>query len=137
MKKIVIVMITAFFAFAAEAQEKKVRIVYDLVSQDTADFSAVIRQFNNILKVKPDAELEVVCHGPAIAMLMNEKSNVNEGMILLKKRAQVSFKACANSMRRMKVEASELLPLAEIVPVAILELAERQMDGWSYIKAGH
>jgi intracellular sulfur oxidation DsrE/DsrF family protein len=27
--------------------------------------------------------------------------------------------------------------MAEIVPVAILELSEKQMKGWSYIKAGH
>lgn len=125
------------FSMSVFAQEKKYRIVYDLVSADTADFSTVVRQFNNILKVQPEAELEVVCHGPALAMLMKEKSNVTEGMEALRQRAKVSFKACANSMRRMKVEASQLLPLADIVPVAILELAERQMEGWSYIKAGH
>lgn len=119
------------------SQEKKFKIVYDLVSADTADYSAVVRQFNNILKVAPDAELEVVCHGPALAMVMKEKSNVAEGMEALRLKAKVSFKACANSMRRMKVEPSQLLPQADIVPVAILELAEKQMEGWSYIKAGH
>lgn len=119
------------------SQEKKFKIVYDLVSADTADYSAVVRQFNNILKLAPDAELEVVCHGPALAMVMKEKSNVAEGMETLRVKAKVSFKACANSMRRMKVEPSQLLPQADIVPVAILELAEKQMEGWSYIKAGH
>ncbi len=119
------------------SQEKKFKIVYDLVSADTADYSAVVRQFNNILKLAPDAELEVVCHGPALAMVMKEKSNVAEGMETLRLKAKVSFKACANSMRRMKVEPSQLLPQADIVPVAILELAEKQMEGWSYIKAGH
>ncbi|MBL7751316.1 MAG: DsrE family protein [Chitinophagaceae bacterium] len=130
-------LLLLLISFSLFAQEKKHRIVYDLVSADTADYSAVVRQFNNILKVSPEAELEVVCHGPALNMLIKDKSNVADGMESLRLRGKVSFKACANSMRRMKVEASQLLPLADIVPVAILELAERQMDGWSYIKAGH
>lgn len=124
-------------SFSLYAQEKKIKIVFDLVSADTADYSAVVRQFNNVLKVAPEAELEVVCHGPALVMVMKEKSNVIEGLAALKQKAKVSFKACANSMRRMKVDASQLVPEADIVPVAILELAERQNQGWSYIKAGH
>jgi len=39
-------------------------------------------------------------------------------------------------MRRLKVEKSQLVPFAKIVPVAMLELASRQQEGWSYIKAG-
>jgi len=48
----------------------------------------------------------------------------------------VSFVACANTMRRLKVDKSQLLPFAKITPVAMLEISARQQDGWSYIKAG-
>ena len=119
------------------AQSLHHKIVYDLVSADTADQSAVLRQFANVLKVAPDAELELVCHGPAVYMLVSEKSFFADKMQQLKQQAQVSFKAYANSMKRLGIESAQLLPTVDVVPVAILELSARQQQGWSYIRAGH
>lgn len=126
-----------FTTLAAQSQSGHQKIVYDLVSADTADHSAVLRQFNNILKAAPDTELEVVCHGPAIYMMVKQKMFFGERMAALKNTGRVSYKVCANSLRRLGVDASELIAVAEVVPVAILELAEKQQQGWSYIKAGH
>lgn len=117
----------------AKAQQK---IVYDLNSADTSAHAVVIRQFNNVLREMPGAELEVVCHGNAVYMLVQAKAKLEEAMKDLQKKGKVSFKVCANSMRRLGVDKSQLLPLAEVVPVAILELAGKQKEGWSYIKAG-
>lgn len=49
----------------------------------------------------------------------------------------VTFVVCNNSMRRLKVDASQLLPGVTIVPVAIIELARKQQEGWSYLKLAH
>jgi len=97
----------------------------------------VLRQFNNVLRQAPDTELEVVCHGPAIYMLVKEKSVFESRMQDALVKGKVSFKVCANSMKRLGVDASQILPLAQIVPVSILELASKQAEGWAYIKAGH
>ena len=70
-------------------------------------------------------------------MLVKNKMFFENSMNELKSRGKVYFKVCANSMKRLNIEKSELSPIAEIVPVAILELSEKQMEGWSYIKAGH
>jgi uncharacterized protein len=125
------------FSLFTQAQKASYKIVYDLVSSDTADHSTVLRQFNNILKEAPGAELEVVCHGQAVYMLVAEKAFFESRMKELLSKGKVSFKICANSMRRFGIDKSQLIPIAEIVPVAILELASKQQDGWSYIKAGH
>jgi uncharacterized protein len=129
----------AFFisAIAAIAQNKSYKIVYDLSSADTAVHSSVLRQFNNVLKAAPNTQLEVVCHGPAIYLLVKSKVFFENKMNELKQKGNVTFKVCANSMKRLNVDKSELIALAEIVPVAILELSEKQMMGWSYIKAGN
>jgi uncharacterized protein len=129
----------AFFisAIAAIAQNKSYKIVYDLSSADTAVHSSVLRQFNNVLKAAPNTQLEVVCHGPAIYLLVKSKVFFENKMNELKQKGNVTFKVCANSMKRLNVDKSELIALAEIVPVAILELSEKQMKGWSYIKAGN
>lgn len=123
--------------YAADAQPVHHRIVYDLVSADTADHSAVLRQFNNVLNGAPDAELELVCHGPAIYMLVREKMVFEERMNALLLKGKVAFRVCANTMKRLGVEKSQLSSFAETVPVAILELSEKQQQGWSYIRAGH
>lgn len=123
--------------FSVNAQTVQHRIVYDLVSADTADHAAVLRQFNNVLNAVSDAEIELVCHGPAIYMFVAEKMVFEDRIKSLLKKGKVSFRVCANSMKRLGVEKQQLSPLTEIVPVAILELSEKQQKGWSYIRAGH
>jgi len=124
-------------AFNLKAQSEQQKIVYDLNSNDTAVHSTVLRQFNNVLKAAPGTELEVVCHGQAIYMLVKDKMYFEEKIKALKSMGKVNFKVCANSLKRMNVDQSLVSDLAEIVPVAILELAAKQKQGWSYIKAGN
>ena len=122
------------FVSILNAQQHK--IVYDLSSADTTDHSTVLRQFNNILTAASDAELEVVCHGQAIYMFVKGKAVLEDKMKELVKRGKITFKVCANSMRRYSVDKSQLIELAEVVPVAMLELSSKQQQGWSYIKTG-
>lgn len=39
-------------------------------------------------------------------------------------------------MKRMNIKAEQLLPESDVVPAAIIELSDKQQEGWSYIKAG-
>jgi intracellular sulfur oxidation DsrE/DsrF family protein len=96
----------------------------------------MVTQINNILLEAPYTSIEVVCYGPGLGMLVSSKTNVSKEMEEIQKGFNVNFMACANSMHRMKVDKSQLLPFAKIVPVAMLELSYRQQEGWSYIKAG-
>jgi uncharacterized protein len=137
MQKIFITIVFFISTISTFSQNKQHKIVFDLNSGDTAIQSSVLRQFNNVLKAAPNAQLEVVCHGPAVYMLVKSKVFFEERMNEVKGNGAVSFKVCANSMKRLNVDKSELISLAEIVPVAILELSEKQMKGWSYIKAGN
>jgi uncharacterized protein len=124
------------FCFSASAQNKNQKIVFDFVKADTADFRIMVAQINNVLKEAPYTTVEVVCSGLGLQMLVTDKTNMAKDMEEIQKVFNVSFVACANTMRRLKVDKSRLLPFAKIVPVAILELSYRQQEGWSYIKAG-
>lgn len=128
--------VTMMFYFSASAQNKKQKIVFDFVKSDTADFRIMVAQINNVLKEAPYTTIEVVCYGPGLIMLVSDKTNVSKEMEEIQKVFNVSFVACANTMRRMNIDKTRLLPFAKIVPVAILELSYRQQEGWSYIKAG-
>ncbi len=124
------------FCFSVSAQNKEQKIVFDFVKADTADFRIMVAQINNILKEAPYTTIEVVCYGAGLFMLVSDKTNVSKEMEEIQKVFNVSFAACANTMRRMNVDKTRILPFAKIVPVAILELSLRQQEGWSYIKAG-
>lgn len=133
-KFIFMLMIVVAGVNSAFAQSHK--IVYDLNSGDTATQFKVLRQFGNILREAPDAELEVVCHGMAVNMMVKGKAFYESQMKDLQSKAKVSFKVCANSMKRLGIDKSQLIGIAEIVPVAILELSSKQQQGWSYIWGG-
>ena len=125
------------FTFSTLAQQKKYKIAFDFTKADTADFRIMVLQIKNVLKEAPAATIEVVCYGPGLLMLVSDKTNVSKEMEEIQKAApNVTFAACANTMRRMNIDKSRIVPIAKIIPVAILELSALQQEGWSYIKAG-
>jgi intracellular sulfur oxidation DsrE/DsrF family protein len=136
-KQFLLFAATILFIHAGSAQNIQHKIVFDFVKSDTADFRIMMTQINNVLKEAPTTIIEVVCYGPGLFMLVDGKTNVSKEMEEIQNRSVVSFAACANTMRRLKVDKSQLLSYVKIVPVAILELSTRQQEGWSYIKAGY
>ena len=66
-------------------------------------------------------------------MLVTDKTNVSKEMEEIQKVFNVSFVACANTMRRMNIDKTRLLPFAKIVPAAILELSYRQQELINFI----
>ncbi len=121
----------------ALAQTRQHKIVFDMAGRDTADYNNIIRQVNNVLKNSPQTKIEVVFHGKAVYALVKDKTTLEEKIDDLVKNKHVIIAACNNSMQRLNILKSELIPSAIVVPVAMLELMDKQEKGWSYIKAGH
>ena len=136
MKKIL--LITAIFlSNSLFAQQKEHRIVFEFTKGDTASFSTMMRQLNNITTATGGkAKLEVVCYGPGLQMLMTEKTTVQQKIEDFHGKFNVVFAACEASMQRQGITKSQLLPQVVTVPLATLEISSKQQDGWSYIKAG-
>lgn len=131
---------TAAFLLSVDlifAQEKEHAIVFDFTKSDTASFSTMVLQLRNILAVAPKARLEVVCYGPGLDFLLQDKSNKQEDLEELQKKYKVVFAACEASLKRRGIDKRRLLPQATTVPLASLELSFRQQEGWSYLKAGY
>lgn len=124
-----------FLSVIVCGQQKPQKIIYDISSADTAAQATIFRQFNNILNAAPDTQIEVVYHGKAIKGVVRDSTFFSEQVKLALQRG-VIFSACNNSLKRVKVDPSRVLPGVQVVPVAILELSGKQQDGWSYIKAG-
>jgi intracellular sulfur oxidation DsrE/DsrF family protein len=135
MKRIFFV-VALFISASLSAQEKKLKVVWDVSDSDTATTAAVFRQVNNALALVPDMEIEVVFHGSAIYGLMKD-STIFTSRIKTAKEKGVVLAACNNSLRRLKIDTSKLVGEAIIVPSAVVELIRKQSEGWSYLKSGH
>ena len=116
------------------AQPKQHKIVFDFTKADTTSFSIMVRHAKNIMTITGNAQLEVVCHGPGLDLLLKDKSTVQNEIAELKGQYNVVFAACEATMKRRGIEKSQLLPQATTVPAAILEMSTRQQEGWTYIK---
>ena len=119
------------------AQNKQHQIVFDFTKQDTASFSMMVRQARNIMNITGNAQLEVVCYGPGVDLLVKEKTNVAKEIEELQTRFNVKFVACEFTMKRRGIEKAQLLSQVITVPAAVVEISSRQQEGWSYIKAGY
>ncbi len=137
MNKIVLLIIVTIMISGSLIAQRQHKVVFEITSADTADYRGVLRSVNNALKDAPGTKIEIVCHGPAIFMLVKEKSVLADAMQELQTKQGVSFAACANSMRKNNLDKSQLVPVATVVPNGVLEVVSKQEDGWSYIKSGH
>ena len=137
MKKIFLSIILVLSAGLIFGQQKEHRIVFDFTKGDTASFSTMMRQLTNITKATTGSKLEVVCYGPGLDLLMNEKTTVRQQIEEFQAKHNVVFAACEASMQRRGIVKSQLLPIVVTVPLASLEISSKQQEGWSYMKAGY
>lgn len=136
MKKGTIALLFCMVTLAASAQEKKLSVVWDLSSADTTMQAAVFRQINNARAQVPDLQVEVVFHGQAILAVLNDSLQFASRVKLAKEKG-VTLAVCNNSLKRLKIDPSRLMPETTVVPSAVVELIKKQADGWSYLKASH
>jgi len=117
-------------------QEKPVKIVFDVTSSDTKVHQSSMRHVKAMSKAYPDSQFEVVMYSGAMDMVIKGKSTVEEDMESLSSNENVSFVICEGTMKRHEVDESELIPGVTTVPDGILEIIEKQQEGWGYIKEG-
>lgn len=120
-----------------EKKSKTHKIVFQMVSKDTADHNALVRQLFNIQKLAPGTKLEVVCHGPGMNFIHKEKSLVLENLKVLAQTHNVDFVACEFTMQQKNITREQLMEECRTVPGGILEIVAKQEKGWSYIKSGY
>lgn len=93
-----------------------------------------LKNVANMLKEVGDKfEIEVVCHGTGIGLLVKEQSqHAAEVERLIK--ARVRFAACENTMREKSIAKESLLPGVATVPSGAVEVVRKQQDGYGYFK---
>ena len=144
MKKIQILLpiMLAFLPILATAQQnsevidmKKHKIVIQFSDSDSLAQVRVTHQIGNVVRCWPNAEIEIVCLGGGLELLMTSKSKASKEVADWTAKGMV-FAACNNTMKIRNIKKEDLLSQAVVVPSAIVELATKQEQGWSYFRSG-
>ena len=122
-------------AMYAQQTERQHRIIMQLTSGDTLVHKNLMKQFKNMKEAAPTMQIEVVCHGPGMDLLMSDRSIVQAKVKEFAAQGIV-FLACDNTIRERNLDPAKVLSEAGHVKAGIIHIVVRQEDGWSYIKAG-
>ncbi len=80
MKKYITLLLAFFFALNLSAQEKPVKIVFDVTSGDAKVHQATIRHVKFMSQAYADAQFEVVMYSASQDMFIKDKSSVAEDL---------------------------------------------------------
>ena len=118
------------------------RVVIHVDDNDPRRMNMALNNASNVNKYYADkgeeVEIEIVAYGPGLHMLLAGSSPVSKRIASFEQNFDnVSFKACGNTHRKMSRKAGKeiaLLPQAEMVPSGVIQLIQRQEEGWSYVR---
>lgn len=113
-------------------------LVYQFNKADEAYQKAVLFSVGAMLRKYGDnIRIVVVAIGPGLHILAKQpKRPVSEEIVQrVSSLSQygVEFHACGNTMKSLKFEAKDMLPLATVVQVGAADLMELQEQGYAYI----
>ena len=110
------------------------RVIFQVSDADPGKWNLAL---NNARNVQEDlgaanVDIELVAYGPGIGMLKLESAvgnRVKDAMA-----SGVRVVACVNTMTNMKLTKNDMLPSLSYVPAGVVELMQRQRDGYAYIR---
>ena len=120
-------------AYAQQASTRG-RVVMQVSDNDPAKWNLAL---NNAKNVQADlgaanVDIEIVAYGPGINMLKADSvvgNRVDEALA-----AGVKVVACENTMRNQKLAKQDMLPKVDYVMAGVVELMQKQLQGWAYIR---
>ncbi len=139
------IFILSFLSADTEFSEPKPSLenprqfIFPITSGDENDISHVLSSASNVMKFygPEKCEIVIVCYSQGIKTVLKGAYFFDKD---IQKRVRslmtydVEFIACGNTMKTYNVDKKELLKGVDIVTAGIVELIERQVAGWIYIR---
>ncbi len=95
--------------------------------------AAILRNVSNLrAALDPDDKIDVVTHGPGLDLLLETTEHAATVTDLI--RQGVQFSACRNTLASRALTAADLVPGATLIDSAVGHLAQRQWDGYAYLR---
>lgn len=90
---------------------------------------------NLVQTAEPNSYLiEVLANSEAVKGYCEESFNDNLALMRQLPGLGVRFVACNNALKSLGIEQSRLAPFVTVVQAGVLELVEKQAEGFAYIK---
>ena len=92
-----------------------------------------LENIKNILLEAEDTQIEVVCHGEGIILVVKKQAKHSELVQALMKKG-VRFVACENTMKKKSLNKEDLLNGTTTVPSGAVEVIRKQSQGYGYFR---
>ena len=111
------------------------KIVFPITSGDDEAINHVLSSANNVLKFygPENVMMAIICYSKGIRTLLKKEKRIAARVRSLMT-YDVEFIACGNTMRTKGIKKEDLIEGVEIVTAGIVELVERDLKGWIYIR---
>ncbi len=124
------------FASPKPSLEHPRKFVFPITRWDRKEINHILGSANNVIKFYGVDNTEVVI----VAYSQGIKTLLKNGDSYIKKRVKslmtydVEFIACGNTMKTLRIKKDKLIDGVEVVTAGIVELIERQLRGYIYIR---
>ena len=135
------IMTTFIFAETEMAEPKPSmenprKFVFPITNWDRTEINHILGSANNVIKFYgvDNTEVVIVAYSQGIKSLLKNHDNEIKKRIKSLMTYDVEFIACGNTMKTLKIDKKDLLDGVEVVTAGIVELIERQLRGYIYIR---
>lgn len=113
---------------------KRNKVIFSVTDNDKGKWNLVL---NNATAVQKNVgakniDVEVVVWGPGIHMLKMDSPVGNRVEELVDQGIRIV--ACQTTMHDLKLTPQDMLPKAGYVPGGVVELMQKQQQGWAYVR---
>ena len=124
------------FAIPKPAIDNTRKVVFSIDTLDDKEVNHVISTVNNVIKFyRPEnTEVVVVVYGQGVKILRKDSDINTKKRIEALMTYDIEFVACENSLRTLGIKKKELMDDLSYGTAGIVEIIERQLQGFIYIK---
>jgi len=124
------------FATPKPAIDNPRKIVFSIDTIDYKEVNHVISTVNNVIKFyRPEnTEVVVVVYSQGVKILRKDSDNETKKRIEALMTYDIEFIACENSLRTLGIQKKDLMDDLSYGTAGIVEIIERQLQGFIYIK---
>jgi uncharacterized protein len=131
-----VVALAMFVPVTTQAQSgaAKQKAVLQVSDGDAQKWNLALNNARNVQDDlgKDAVDLEIVVYGPGIGMLKGDSAVGKRVADAL--RSGVKVVACENTMKSQHLARADMLPDIGYVPAGVVELMQKQRDGYAYIR---
>lgn len=107
----------------------KLRAIFHV--DEMSKWQLTIGNLRNLVRARENLDLIVLANSEAVKYLLADGA---DGEIKILMENKIKVRACENALRAFEIEVDDLVTGVETVEAGVLELVERQEEGYAYIK---